>query len=459
MKKYIFSLVCLLIVIVAACMYLCHDDDKARNVLPKDVTAVAVLKPADLFQDLGLSLEKVRKLPLDVDEIMESIDLTKPIYAFATENGLSGVTLNVKDAARLMQIASSFSFASEEQQGFQWIVNNSTIGCIDEDKMLLVGPVASAEQDALRQEMLKLMKQNRQHVPVLEKAEEQKGVFLAGTSLGNLPKQYTKTLPAGTDLSKAYLNLALRIDEEAIRLFAKVEGIDHLVVPMSPIKGNLINLEPEEPFAWMGFNMKGEELLPNLRKQPRFRTAMLALNMCVDADLMIKAIDGDVSIALPKADFNNPDFLFTAMLSNTDFLKNSEDWNVNRRSNTDFSITQNGFSVYFGVRKQKLYITSSEELANKACRETEAEDFQEDAKGKYLTASVDVDKLLEHMFTNPSLMSVMFAVPQIREVADAFERVTISADSPQSFELNIETDEPVKDIVSKISYLLTGDKI
>jgi hypothetical protein len=56
-------------------------------------------------------------------------------------------------------------------------------------------------------------------------------------------------------------------------------------------------------------------------------------------------------------------------------------------------------------------------------------------------------------------MSVMFTMPQIREVADAFERVTITADSPQSIELSIETDEPVKDIISKISYLLTGDKI
>jgi hypothetical protein len=63
------------------------------------------------------------------------------------------------------------------------------------------------------------------------------------------------------------------------------------------------------------------------------------------------------------------------------------------------------------------------------------------------------------MFSTPSLMSVMFAMPQIRDVADAFERVTITADSPQSFELSIETDEPVKDIISKISYLLTGDKI
>lgn len=459
MKKYVFVLICLFFVVVAAYIYSCRNNDKARDVIPEDATAVVVFKPAEFFNDLGLTLDKARKLPLNFEELVEAIDLTKPVYAFGTENGLSGMTLNVKDVNKLLKATTSFSFASEEQQGFHWIANDKYIGCIDEDKMLLVGPVASAGQDAFRSEMVKLMTQKRQDVVVLDKAEEQKGVLLVSSSLTALPKQYSKALSADTDLSKAFLNLALRIDEKAITLSTKVEGVDNLPVPMSPIKGSLIHYEPKESFAWIGFNMKGEELLPNLRQIPRLRSALLALNMCVDADLMIKAIDGDVSIAFPDADINNPDFLFTAILSNTDFMNNAEDWNVNRRSNTDFVITQKGFSVFFGVRDQKLYIASSEELANKACQKTEAEDFQKDAKGKYLTASVDVDELLGYMFSNPSLMTVMFAVPQIREVADAFERVTVTADSPQGFDLSIETDEPVKDIVSKLWYMLTGEEV
>lgn len=103
MKKYIFALFCLLFLIVAAYIYFRHDDDKARNVLPKEVTAVAVLKPAELFLDLGLPVEKMSKLPLNFEGIMESVDLTKPIYAFATEKGLTGVAMNVKDADKLLQ--------------------------------------------------------------------------------------------------------------------------------------------------------------------------------------------------------------------------------------------------------------------------------------------------------------------------------------------------------------------
>ena len=41
MKKYIFAFFCLLFLIVAAYIYFRHDDDKARNVLPKEVTSVS----------------------------------------------------------------------------------------------------------------------------------------------------------------------------------------------------------------------------------------------------------------------------------------------------------------------------------------------------------------------------------------------------------------------------------
>ena len=455
MKKLVFGIVCLLLAGVAAYWYFHRDSDKARDVLPEDANAVAILEPAELVQELGLPLDKISKLVLNFEDLMEAVDLTKPVYAFTTEKGLSGLTLNVKDADKLLKAASIFNFASEEQQGFQWIANNNSIGCIGKDKMLIFGPIPSTEQDALRGEMVKLMKQSRKDVPVLEKAKEQKGVFLASSPLSNLPKQYAKALPADADLSKTFLNCALRIEKEAIKYAANVEGVESLSIPLAPIKGNLFGMGPEKPFAWLCVNMKGEELLPLLRKVPQLRSALLALNMCVDADMMIKAIDGDVMLAMPKIE-TQPNVILTATLKNTDFLKNSGDWNVNRRSNIDFSVTQDGVKVFFGVRDEKLYITTSEELANTACQKTYDDDYQQNAKGKYLSASVDLEKLFETVSKGFSSTGMMLRIPQIRETVDAFERVSITADSPQNFELSLETNKPIKDIYKNFSTLLTG---
>ena len=52
----------------------------------------------------------------------------------------------------------------------------------------------------------------------------------------------------------------------------------------------------------------------------------------------------------------------------------------------------------------------------------------------------------------------MLQIPQIRELVDSFERISLTADSPQSIELRLETDKPVKEIYTNLFSLLTGDK-
>lgn len=53
-------------------------------------------------------------------------------------------------------------------------------------------------------------------------------------------------------------------------------------------------------------------------------------------------------------------------------------------------------------------------------------------------------------------MSMMLAIPQIRDLVNAVDRISLNADSPQSFELSVETNKPVKDIIQKLQSLLTG---
>ena len=455
MKKVIIALVCLLLVGVGAYWFLNRDNDKARDVVPKTATAVAVIEPGELCENLGLKLEDVLKLASAFGDVEGTIDFSKPVYAFTTESGMTGVSLNVADADKLLKLIENVGFASEEQQGFKWVANDNTIGCVGKDKMLVFSPVSVTQQDALRTEMVKLMEQSRQDVPALEKAQEQKGVVQVSAPLASLPKQYAASLPGDVDISKGFFNCALRIDKKAIAYSAKLDGVENLNIPLNEIKGNLIGLEPEDPLAWICVNMKGEELLPYLREIPQLRSVLLGLNLGVDADMMIKAIDGDVSLAVPEAELT-PNFLLTATLKNTDFLKNAADWDVERRSDTDFVINAEDNKVYFGVRDDKLYIASSEALANKACKKADAEDYQEAAKGKFLGVSLDAEKIVGVVSKEFSSTALVLNIPQVRDVVDALERVSLTADTRQSVELSVETDKPIKDIVSKLWTLLTG---
>lgn len=459
MKKFFILLVILLLAGAAVCFCLNRgDSDKARDVLPAEATAAMMIEPEELVSELGISVKDMLKLVSVFGDAEGTIDLKKPVYGFTTESGVSGFSLNVEDAGKLLKLAEGYGFASEEQDGLQWLSNKNFIACLDKDKMLVCNAMLP-EQDGLRNKMAELMKQSRKDVPALERARENEGVVRSSTALSQLPKQMGVSLPGGIDLTNAFLNTAIRIEKQALVFAARVEGAEDLSMPLAPIKGDLKGMSEEEPFAWVCVNMKGEELLPHLRKVPELRNALLALNMCVDADMMIKAIDGDVMLALPELDVNQPvpGILFTATVGNTDFMKNADDWKqVTRRGASDFLISNGGTNVFFGVRDGKLYLSNSEKLADNPGRSAGALAAYKAAGGKYLSARLNLKQLYKAVTKSPSPMSIVLNMPQIREVVDALECVSLNADSQQSIELKLETNKPVKDIYNKAISLLTG---
>lgn len=452
MKKVIIALVVLLLAGAVAFWYFHRDNDKARDVLPENATAVAVLEPAELIQGLGLKQDRIKKLTASFGDLFEAIDLTKPVYAFSTKEGVTGITLNIKDAEKLLKTVNSYGFASEEQNGLQWVANHSSIGCIDKDKVLLCDASNLATQDALRNEMAKLMTQDRKDVAALDNASQQDGVFRLSAPLKGMPEEFTKNMPQG--ISDAILNAALQIGKKDISLSANLTT-DFSSLPLAPIQGNLANVGPEKPFLWVCFNLNGEGLLPLLREVPQIRNLLLALNLSVDLDMMLKAINGDVSIAVPKLDLQNPDFILSATLTNTDFLKNADDWKgISKRGTNDFAFEYDGMRAFFGVRDNKLYLASSERMANNAFAEASKDAFQSASKGKYLSASLNVGQLIQ---SYPGLALMLRTMPKVGEITDAFERVSLTANSPQSLELNIETRKPVKDIISNLLELVVGE--
>ena len=110
--------------------------------------------------------------------------------------------------------------------------------------------------------------------------------------------------------------------------------------------------------------------------------------------------------------------------------------------------------VFFGVQAGKLYISSSQRLADNAFMEAPKDAFQSAAEGKYLSASINVGQLIK---SYPGIALLLRTVPQIRELTDAIERVSLTADTQQSLELSLETKKPVKDLISNLWTLLSDE--
>ena len=448
MKKFAIGLVCLLLAGAAVYLFSHRNGDKARDAVPADAAAAMVMEPAQLARKLGLSPGDIKKFSSALGGLEEGIDLTKPVYAFTTKSGMTGFCLNISDKDKLRESLEGFGFQEDEEDGLQWIERDDDgICCFDEDKILLCHAASSSETSSLRSEMSKLMKQERQEVKALENIDGENGELrlTAPMSLLETVSPEIRKSAELKGLGDAVLNSAFQVERKALKFKAKLSGAEKLELPLAPIEGNFSGKDSAEPFFWLCLNIKGEQLLPYLREVPELRSTLLALNLGVDADMMIKAINGDVLLAVPKLDLQHPDFILTAKLSDTKFLGNADDWSgVTKRGASDFLFTD--ASIFFGTREGNLYITSSESLTNKA--------FNVNAsKGKYLSASLNVGQLVR---AYPAASVLLATMPQLREVVDGIDRFSLTADTQQSLELSLETKKPVKDIISNLMTLFSA---
>jgi hypothetical protein len=293
-------------------------------------------------------------------------------------------------------------------------------------------------------------------VKVLDELGEQDGFLKVNTALNNLPDKYVSGLSKGIKLSDSRVNAGLGIGKKDITLSASLADspLAHVEGWGQPIEGNLFNLQPADPVFWLCFNIKGETLLNFLRQQPQLRTALLGLNMMADVDMMLKAIDGDVLITMPKLDIKNPELLLTATLANADFLKNAGDWDgITKRGAQDFMASLEGIPTYFGVRNGVLYLTNSQKLADSACETTGVKSVPAMANGKCLSAALNADQIIK---SYPGLSLMLSAIPGVRSAVNGIEGLTLSVSPQQDVELSLKTNEPVKDIVKDLKKLLNA---
>lgn len=451
MKKLVFAHICLLFVgLAAAWHFLRGGYDKAKNVLPADATAVAVFEPIRFVRDMGLTYSEICSLSSPYGaRWSHAVNFLKPVYAFRSKSGLTALAVSVKNPDKLLEIIKSYGYSYEEKEGFCWVTKKNSIGCFNDDKLLMCLLVSPSQQTAVCNEMVELMSQGSHDVPALDNARHQSGALRFSASLAILTKKYARSLPDELSNPDMFLNAGLLAAGQELTLSASLSDTS-FSLPLMPIKGDLTSMPSAKPFLWLCGGMNGDMLLRSMRKVSLLRLALMGLNMVMDADMMIKAIDGDVMLVVPKADLRHPDFLFTASLSNTDFLKHADEWKglaslgVSKRGETDFIIgIGDVVKVFFGVRDGRLYIASSAEMADMAVQKADGDAFREAATGKFLSASIDYNQLMDAF---PKLADMLQSYPQIHELTDAIECLSLASTTPQSMELNIETNKPMKEI-------------
>lgn len=468
MKKYIFLILALVaVVVIGGYYFLFGKKDVCKDVIPEDAKAVMVLDSKQLVKQMGIDISDIMDFMKSDKKKDIGVDLLSPMYGFlSNESYLCGV-MALSDADDFEEVFKEKGVSVESQRGFKWAYSNQMIVCFDDKKALLLGPISQTESHNMRPRMVEWMSQSSSKSPLLSSALKQEGALCLSSKMSVLPSTYMQTalqyLDNPFDMDKVFLNAELSIKEKSLLLSTAVESdeddIKRLVTKykdvLRPIQASQLRSSVNNPLLWVGFNTKGANLLEELRKNSVLRLFLVGVNLCVDADMMLKAIDGDVCFEL--SDISS--YTLKAQVTNQDFLKNANEWNTGfLGKNYSFkSIDKNNFmlqgvgsTTFFGVNDNVAYFTSNQHVTNNERSDT-SDNFvtsnKPEIQGKIFYASVSVNKLarlpkMQNMLNDDNKKLNVFL--------DKIDRFTVSATDYLHYDIELSTKEDISDFIKQL---------
>ena len=401
-----------------------HSGHNYVNVLPENSRAVAEVDLTTLSEPglAGLIKTSLHWDSGDLERLGLSTD--RPAYLFATAEGQIGLVAAIQDMSQLSEGFQAQRHAVETQRGLKWCSFGSWLAAFDRHRLLVMEADGGVNEALLRKQMVEMMKSS-EPATLLSSLGNQPGCIRMAADLDvsmlNVPNELlhkllsllmkdVPTLQASLDLGEQSYSLSanlLQSSPDDIRTHIQLGDVLH------PMRGGLTEVGPERPLLWACMNISGEQLLPLLRKVPAMRTMLIAANLFFDADVVIRSIEGDVSLAVSEADSVQRQWLLTAQLADTGFLRKAQSWEfhlglssafrLTRLHDYDYLLVTPTASFYFGVRGDMLYVTPSATLAAEACLPTPTADGfdRSRAEGQQLFVMLDASRAL------PMLSSIL----------------------------------------------------
>lgn len=400
---------------MAALLLSCTDERDYRTVIPKDAVAIGRVDASQI------PFIPVLDLPDRID-----MDLQQPCYVFAIRVG-----------ANLCYGIVAQSTSQVQGDDYQWrTVDGQWLVATNDQLTLLMGPARGKEQDYVRREMLRYLRQEASasgmESPLYEAIDKQSSPAaiaiapealptefrrLAATQLGIASKKdamLLATLSTAADTITAHLSIVNATPTVKARMQALDDTFFH------PIDGSLLTFTPIDTKMFAVINLDGSHILKALRSNEAVRTALLMMNRVVDLDLILKSIRGDITLAV--TDFKegtNADAILTASLASKQFMQHSDYWVESAKHQSAyklealpmqrFAFAMNDIRLWFGQVNKTIYVTTTDSLSE--MRGYRGNKYilhkQYDIKGLRFYATIDMQALPTGMsLTNAKRMDI-----------------------------------------------------
>ena len=421
--------------------------------LPQDITAVGRVDLKQVIMDYGVKFDDV-KAALFSDNEDTGLDYVTPAYLFSSEGMLGGI-VGVNKEKDLIAFLESKGNNVEEQRGLKW----STIGgnillAFNDNRAMFMGPAVGGDLDNLRNKLAQCINQGEDESGMktelyerLMKCEEPISLSTDGSMIPKdiLPNWLAELL-SGIDLHELGLSAGLKPHDNrfTFSLGTQTENQkinkfqDRIDLIAKEVDASLLATAPSHAALHLEMALDGEKLLNFLRENKAIRTALIVVNTFFDFDVIMKNIQGDMSLTIPKLDGGTDmDVLFQAQLKDDGFMRKVEGWNdvmtkmagVKFQKNDDnhASVVYQGNNYFFATHNKRLTISNNQSLAYAEARNDLKYNVSNEMKGNLLFCSLDLDELeiaKMEVFAN-------------RPLSYYFQRVDLAVKNSREFKLEL----------------------
>jgi hypothetical protein len=308
MKKTLLLIGAAFVMLLSSC-----SEKEYTDVIPRGSTA---LMSIDLQQTGSDVLQSLFGLS-DTQDC--GIDLTARLYLFESPDGNMGIVAKVTDADKLEEIVNGLAETGVCQKITQrkdarfTMVKEAWMMGFDNHAVMLVGPIAPAQQAQTQQQIARYLKQEeRQGITeskMFQKLDSIRSAMALVTQVAALPEQFTAPFmlgaPKTADASQVLLEAELQVQDQMLviqgQTFSFNQQIDkdlqETATLFRPMEGAFLNRLGTRTALSFLTNVEGKRFLPVLQQNKGLQSLLTGAKFTIDINEVINSVEGDMLLS------------------------------------------------------------------------------------------------------------------------------------------------------------------
>lgn len=432
-RKLIVAAVGLLTALVVAALVWAFSGKKDSycSVIPDDAVALARVDIHQFFSEHDIDLKDQKNLSLALVAQMANksgVDFSKPIYAFACENGKAGIVVPISDVELFRDFMKNngfMSFTLSQSKGYDWAMSGQIAAIFDSEKCLLMTGVGMN----VRRELIKLMEQDEDD-SVLDESlyaniSRCKKPLAAIVSVEEMYKQNIPTLTEqmGVDDDAFDMDVLFSFDAKkekatlALDVFPNSSEARQLLKEKmnlaNDLKGKFINAIDTDPVLWLSFSG-----MQNLGEQIAKLAQLDELSDLSTINLpeLLGSFSGEAAVIVPNG--SAKDYIFLAEVKDNKVLgifntmKEASQGQISavQMAENEYFCSVAGQSIFAGIKNDVFYLTNAQNLVAKVGQNlnSNVSDYDDDITSASAYMNISAQQALQSALKlDPSLNTIM----------------------------------------------------